>query len=400
VKPQFLLATGLPAVGAQLFSYVASSVNTKQPTYADASGSVANPNPILLNALGEVPNELWVSATQSYKFVFSPAGDTDPPTSPIFTVDNVPGAPSSNAVASEWVDSGLTPTFGSATTFTVPGNQTSIFQIGRRVRTQNAGGTIYSTITNSVFGALTTVTVVNDAGVLDVGLSAVAYSFISSVHSSIPGAITGSFTTLSASGLTTSTVGNNLPFYTAASATTGFSFINVSNTSGAMSQFGVNGTTANAIFTNGVALDGWIAFANGKGFEIGESAGTMKARFSSAGMGVFALTDDAGNLIISSTNPAIASGFGTGPTLIANNTAAFKLTVGTAPGNTGTITMPAAANGWICSIQKQVSGVVGQSVFQSAQTQTSVTFINRTTTTEANANFTAGDVLLCNCSAF
>jgi hypothetical protein len=43
---------------------------------------------------------------------------------------------------------------------------------GRRLKTTNSGGTIYSTITNSVFGALTTVTVVNDSGTLDSGLSA------------------------------------------------------------------------------------------------------------------------------------------------------------------------------------------------------------------------------------
>jgi hypothetical protein len=186
LKPQFELANGLPAVGNQLFFYVGGSVNSKQTTFADSTGTVPNPNPIVLNALGQTPNELWLSATQTYKIVYTVAGDTDPPSSPIFTVDNVPGAPSSNAVASEWVDSGLTPTFASATSFSVPGDQTSIFQVGRRVKTTNAGGTVYSTITNSVFGLVTTVTVVNDSGVLDVGLSAVAYSFISAVNSSLP----------------------------------------------------------------------------------------------------------------------------------------------------------------------------------------------------------------------
>jgi hypothetical protein len=409
VKPQIMLANGLPAVGALLFSYVAGSVGTKQTTFADSSGTVPNPNPITLNALGEVPNELWVSATQNYKFVFSPAGDTDPPSSPIFTVDNVPGAPSSNAVASEWVDSGLTPTFGSATTFSVPGNQTSIFQIQRRVKTTNAGGTIYSTITGSVFGAgVTTVTVANDAGVLDVGLSAVAYGFVSAINTSIPALVPiGAFTTITASGLITSTVGNSGTAFTDMSATTGFLQGGVfQNTAGFLS-YGVSSSTGNSIFSNEPAYDSYITFQGTRGLSIGPAGGQpLSARFSGTGLAIPGIMsagsfrDDAANLIISSTNPTIASGFGTGPAILANNTAAFKITVGSAPGNTGTLTMPTAPNGWICSVQKQVSGVVGQSVFQSAQTPTSVTFINRTTTTEVNANFTAGDVLLCQCTAF
>jgi len=66
------------------------------------------------------------------------------------------------------------------------GNQTATFSVGRRVKTTNTGGTIYSTITSSVFGAVTTVTVVNDSGVLDAGISAVEYALLSSVNPSVP----------------------------------------------------------------------------------------------------------------------------------------------------------------------------------------------------------------------
>jgi microcystin-dependent protein len=50
----------------------------------------------------------------------------------------------------------------------------------------NSGGTIYSTIVSSVFGALTTVTVINDSGVLDSGLSAVAYGLLNAANPSSP----------------------------------------------------------------------------------------------------------------------------------------------------------------------------------------------------------------------
>jgi hypothetical protein len=105
---------------------------------------------------------------------------------------------------SEWVESGLVPTYISGTSFSVPGDQTPILQINRRVRTTNTSGFIYSTISNSVFAAgITTVTLVNSAGVLDAGLSLVAYGLLSASNSAIPiiqiaGGGTGQTTALAA----------------------------------------------------------------------------------------------------------------------------------------------------------------------------------------------------------
>lgn len=185
VKPQFELADGLPAVGNKLFFYVAGSVNTKQDTYTDSTGTVANTNPLVLNSLGMPTTEIWFTATQGYKVVYAPSTDTDPPTSPIWSIDNLYGINDTVNTASQWVD-GPAPTFVSATQFTLAGDQTSTFQVGRRVRTINSGGTIYSTITVSAFAALTTITVVNDSGVLDAGLSAVSYGLLTSNNSSVP----------------------------------------------------------------------------------------------------------------------------------------------------------------------------------------------------------------------
>jgi hypothetical protein len=186
-KPQFLLSTGLPAVGNQLFFYVSGSVNTKQNTYTDSTGSVANANPLVLNALGEPTTQIWFTAGQSYKVVYAPSTDTDPPVSPIWTIDNLVGINDStiNAV-SEWV-AGPAPTYISATSFSLVGDQTSTFNLGRRLKTTNTGGTVYSIITASTFSTVTTVTVVNDSGTLDSGLSAVSYALLSSTNSSVPG---------------------------------------------------------------------------------------------------------------------------------------------------------------------------------------------------------------------
>lgn len=75
-----------PAAAAQIFTYQAGTT-TKLATYTSSSGSIANTNPIILNARGEC--NLWIPPNTAYKFVFAPATDTDPPTNPFWTVDNI-----------------------------------------------------------------------------------------------------------------------------------------------------------------------------------------------------------------------------------------------------------------------------------------------------------------------
>lgn len=186
-KPQFELADGTPAVGNQLFFYVAGSVGTKQDTYTNSTGGVANANPIVLNALGEPSTEIWFTAGQAYKVVYAPANDTDPPTSPIWTIDNLRGINDTSVTIDQWVASGIVPTYVSATQFTLPGDQTSAFAVGRRLKLTVTAGTVYGRITVSAFAALTTVTVVLDgSGALDSGLSTVEYGLLTPDNMSWP----------------------------------------------------------------------------------------------------------------------------------------------------------------------------------------------------------------------
>lgn len=185
-KPQFLLASGVPAVGNKLFFYIAGS-STKATTLAESSGSIANTNPIILNALGEPPDEIWFTAGQSYKAVYAPSTDTDPPMSPIWTIDHIVGINDTSITPDEWVASLFTPTYLSATSFSVPGDQTSTMQVGRRIRAPVSGGTRYGYINTSAFAAgVTTVTLVLDSGSLDAGLSAISYGILSATNSSEP----------------------------------------------------------------------------------------------------------------------------------------------------------------------------------------------------------------------
>ena len=83
-KQHFHLSGGPLNAGGFLFTY-ASGTNTKKTTYTDSSGTVANANPIVLDSRGEAV----IYGTGSYKLVYTLSTDTDPPTSPVWTQDNV-----------------------------------------------------------------------------------------------------------------------------------------------------------------------------------------------------------------------------------------------------------------------------------------------------------------------
>lgn len=84
---------GAPLAGAKLFFYAAGT-STKQNTYTTAAGSVANANPVILDAAGRAT---VFFAPQTYDVVLAPASDTDPPTSPIWTRSGIQAVPATNA---------------------------------------------------------------------------------------------------------------------------------------------------------------------------------------------------------------------------------------------------------------------------------------------------------------
>ena len=185
---QFIPGGIVPANGGQLFFYAAGT-STKTTVYKDNAGAVAWSNPIVLDSGGNLPlgGEVWFQAGVTYKVVFAPSNDTDPPASPYWTKDNLQGINdvSGQLTALEWV-TGPTPTFVSTTSFSVVGDQTSVLTNGRRIKSTNTAGTIYSTIVGATFSlGTTTVRIVNDSGVLDAGLSAMSYALINPANTSV-----------------------------------------------------------------------------------------------------------------------------------------------------------------------------------------------------------------------
>ncbi len=107
-----------------------------------------------------------------------------------------------------------------------------------------------------------------------------------------------------------------------------------------------------------------------------------------------------GNLIATSTTlPTLGSGWGTSPTILATNTLAFKVVVGTGGAANGSITLPTATNGWF-GFAADVTNGSGIFLQLTASSATSVTFTSYSVTTGSAVNMSAGDVVLVNCFAY
>ena len=82
---QFFDNNGVPLSGGLLYAYQAGS-STPQATYTTINGTVANANPIVLDASGRSTTQIWLTYGYFYKFVLqSAAAET------IGTYDNIYG---------------------------------------------------------------------------------------------------------------------------------------------------------------------------------------------------------------------------------------------------------------------------------------------------------------------
>lgn len=179
LNDQQFSANGVPLSGGKIETYLAGS-STLATTFTTIAENVAQTNPIILNTRGEVDNLIWLNAGVSYKFILK-----DSANNVLRTYDNVNGVNDTVVNTDQWVASGAVPTFVSATQFTLAGDQTTAFHVNRRVKLLVTGGTVYGFISASVFGALTTVTVILDASALDAGLSSVQLGLITPVNTSL-----------------------------------------------------------------------------------------------------------------------------------------------------------------------------------------------------------------------
>lgn len=186
---QFSHDDGTVAAGAQLFFYEVGGTTKKNTT--DGNGGSINPNPIILDSAGRPDNsgtaiDIYLADSESYKIVLAPAGDTDPPTSPIRPIDNLLDV----AGEGQWRNA-RTATYIDADNFSVTGNQTVNYAVGVRVKT-TGGADRYSRISASSYSdPITTVTVVDTRDASGNAQSLHASLSLSKTHINTPEGVRG-----------------------------------------------------------------------------------------------------------------------------------------------------------------------------------------------------------------
>jgi hypothetical protein len=83
---QFFDDNGNPLSGGLLYTYEAGTT-TPVTTYTSSSGATANANPVVLDAAGRVPEQIWLNTAYVYKFVLQTSVGVA-----VWTKDNIPGA--------------------------------------------------------------------------------------------------------------------------------------------------------------------------------------------------------------------------------------------------------------------------------------------------------------------
>jgi len=199
---------GVPLTGGFVEVYLAGS-STPASTTSDQAGAVPNSWPIVLNTLGvNEQGAVWLTGGAAYKFVIKNAAGVVQRSGT--QLDNIRGINDTTLSVDQWIAYQATPTYVSASSFSVAGDQTGTFQPKRRVKTQNTGGFAYGTIISSAYVAPnTTVTLSNTSGALDAGLSQVSYGLTSATDSSIrPAGVFSSYAAIAIStALTAASVG-------------------------------------------------------------------------------------------------------------------------------------------------------------------------------------------------
>lgn len=82
---QFFDDNGNPLTGGKIYTYLAGTT-TPATTYTSVTGATPHTNPIILDAAGRVPEEIWLTVGLRYKFIIKTSTDVL-----IGTYDNISG---------------------------------------------------------------------------------------------------------------------------------------------------------------------------------------------------------------------------------------------------------------------------------------------------------------------
>ena len=143
---QFFDDNGVPLSGGKIFTYAAGTT-TPKATYTDYLGGTAHTNPIILDAAGRPPSEVWLNYGDAYKFILKDSLDTL-----VGTFDHIDGIPPVNinlvrlfGSTSGYVDL-VAPAVAGANTATFPARTGTVALANDQTFT---GTTAFTTITAS-----------------------------------------------------------------------------------------------------------------------------------------------------------------------------------------------------------------------------------------------------------
>ena len=192
--------------------------------------------------------------------------------------------------------------------------------------------------------------------------------------------------------------------------------LTVQNSAGAY-LFDLNTQSAPlAEFVNGTALIGYTGAFSGQTWKVatstgvasyqgeivqpaGDNSSVFQVNNAAASKNVFSVSTGGttpgvyvnATLLLAASPPTYTGGFSAGtPTIVGATSAAFTVALGTAPGSTGTLAMPAAATGWNCLGQDRTTAA--GTIRETAATTNGVTF--------ALSNTAAGDILQLDCVGY
>ena len=122
---QFFDNNGVPLAGGLIYTYQAGTT-LPAVTYTSSLGVTQNSNPIVLDAAGRPPYEIWLSSTYRYKFVLKTSADVQ-----IWSMDNLVGSPAARSEAYTTATAGQT-VFTLGFTYTVGDNSLNVLVNGSK----------------------------------------------------------------------------------------------------------------------------------------------------------------------------------------------------------------------------------------------------------------------------
>lgn len=286
-------SAGDPLVGGKLYWYQAGTT-TLATVYTDATGATSHANPIVLDSRGEPGSPIYLDDAVSYKSVLKDSADVT-----IRTIDGIDGIAEPTGAITEWTAFSGAPTYVDADEFSVAGDQTATFHVGRRVRLTLSGSTLYGTIAATTYVSATTVRVTLDSGSLDGTLTAVAYG-LSYANTPVPTldaatTVSGTWTpTISNTGNIGSSTARVCKYQRIGGIVAVSGSISLTPTSDALSvSFRLSLPIASSFSTGFEAMGTVTVFANdtvyGSGNLTGWTDGTMLIQVPSAGSGTQAV---------------------------------------------------------------------------------------------------------------